>query len=182
MQVRSYLTNFVLALSSVHQEASAVADQLEQAGNCASEAMGSNMADMPHQLRQLACQLSSTLASVDAATPLLMEASAVLREQVLRNAEALARLVWQRWQLPGEHAAARLELAQAAATRCCAYLRCSQLEAVGGPAAGQGKGSKRCGRCRVVWYCGTNCSHADWRAGHSKVCKKLEALQTQQQG
>ncbi len=29
--------------------------------------------------------------------------------------------------------------------------------------------------CRAVWYCGTACSHADWRAGHKRVCKALGA-------
>ena len=29
--------------------------------------------------------------------------------------------------------------------------------------------------CRAVWYCGTDCSHADWRAGHRRVCKALGA-------
>ena len=29
--------------------------------------------------------------------------------------------------------------------------------------------------CRAVWYCGTACSHADWRAGHKRVCKVLAA-------
>ena len=28
--------------------------------------------------------------------------------------------------------------------------------------------------CRAVWYCGTTCSHADWReGGHRRVCKLL---------
>ena len=28
--------------------------------------------------------------------------------------------------------------------------------------------------CRAVWYCGTTCSHADWReGGHRRVCKAL---------
>ncbi len=30
-----------------------------------------------------------------------------------------------------------------------------------------------CSACRAVWYCGTACSHADWRAGHKHVCKAL---------
>jgi hypothetical protein len=25
----------------------------------------------------------------------------------------------------------------------------------------------------VAWYCGTACSHADWRAGHRRVCRAL---------
>ncbi len=32
-----------------------------------------------------------------------------------------------------------------------------------------------CSACRAVWYCGTACSHADWRAGHRRVCKALAA-------
>ncbi len=32
-----------------------------------------------------------------------------------------------------------------------------------------------CSACRVVWYCGTACSHADWRAGHRRVCRALGA-------
>ncbi len=30
--------------------------------------------------------------------------------------------------------------------------------------------------CRAVWYCGTTCSHADWRAGHRRVCKALNTV------
>ncbi len=30
--------------------------------------------------------------------------------------------------------------------------------------------------CRAVWYCGTACSHADWReGGHHRMCKALAA-------
>ena len=77
-----------------------------------------------------------------------------------------------------------VELAQIAAARRCAYLRCSNVEAEGGPAAGQGTGSMRCGACRAAWYCGTACSHADWRGagggGHQRVCKALCAVRLQQ--
>ena len=30
-------------------------------------------------------------------------------------------------------------------------------------------------------YCGTACSHADWRAGHKRTCKALGAARQQQQ-
>ncbi len=31
-----------------------------------------------------------------------------------------------------------------------------------------------CSACRAVWYCGTACSHADWReGGHRRVCRAL---------
>ncbi|PRW59997.1 Zinc finger MYND domain-containing 19 Q7TSV3 [Chlorella sorokiniana] len=83
----------------------------------------------------------------------------------------LALLAW--WRRPEAQAAAALELAQAAAARSCAYLRCANLGGEGGPAAGQGVGSQRCSACRAVWYCGTACSHADWRAGHRRVCRAL---------
>lgn len=57
---------------------------------------------------------------------------------------ATALLAW--WRRPEEQQAAALELAQAAAARSCAYLRCANLRGEGGPAAGQGVGSQRC-RC-----------------------------------
>ncbi|PRW20905.1 hypothetical protein C2E21_8584 [Chlorella sorokiniana] len=75
---------------------------------------------------------------------------------------------------PERHKAARLQLAQAAATRSCAYLHCTNVGGEGGSAAGQGVGSMRCSACRAVWYCSTTCSHADWRqGGHRRVCKAL---------
>ena len=95
--------------------------------------------------------------------------------RLVQQAAALARLLQQYWQLPEQQAAARLELAQAAASRSCAYLACANLGGSGGPAAGEGEGSKKCSVCRVS-YCGEACSHADWRAGgHRKVCQALAA-------
>ncbi len=46
--------------------------------------------------------------------------------------------------LPAVEAERQLALAQAAAGRSCAYLRCANLGGEGGPAAGQGAGSMRC--------------------------------------
>ncbi|KAI7839143.1 hypothetical protein COHA_007146 [Chlorella ohadii] len=92
---------------------------------------------------------------------------------------AAALLAW--WRRPEAQPAAALELAQAAAARSCAYLRCANLGGEGGPAAGQGDGSLRCSACHVVWYCGTACSHADWRAGHRRVCKELGAARAAEQ-
>jgi len=81
---------------------------------------------------------------------------------------------------PQDSPQAQQELAQAAATRSCAYLRCANLSCEGGCAAGQGAGSKRCSACRSVYYCGPACSHADWRqGGHNSVCKPLAALRQQ---
>ncbi len=61
-------------------------------------------------------------------------------------AERVAALLLQAWDSPEQQAARRLELAQAAATRSCAYLRCANVGGEGGPFAGQGADSKRC-RC-----------------------------------
>lgn len=102
--------------------------------------------------------------------------------QLSQLAADSARLLQQYWRLPTQLAAQRLELGRAAAARSCAYLRCTNLEARGGPAAGQGAGSLRCSACRMVWYCGTACSHADWRAGHKLVCKALAAERQRQRG
>ena len=86
----------------------------------------------------------------------------------------LAVALLEHWEQTGAPAE-KVELAQAAAARSCAYLRCANLGLEGGPAAGQGVGSLKCSACRAVHYCGTNCSHADWRAGHRRVCSALAA-------
>ena len=65
----------------------------------------------------------------------------------LPAAAKLADLLHQWWQpamQPERHAEAQLALAQAAATRSCAYPRCANLGGEGGPAAGEGVGSMRC--------------------------------------
>lgn len=116
-----------------------------------------------------------------AAAPSFEQLLVALREfqGVEKAAAKLADLLLQFQTLPAQAAEIRLELAQAAATRSCAYLGCSNLVLEGGPAAGEGVGSKKCAACRSVWYCGTNCSHADWRAGHRRVCKVLAAARQQ---
>ncbi|EFN51388.1 hypothetical protein CHLNCDRAFT_141006 [Chlorella variabilis] len=93
------------------------------------------------------------------------EEMAGLSRRLLPAAAELAALTRQGWQ------ASPL----AAAARGCAYLACASLGGEGGAEAGQGGGSRRCSGCRVAWYCGTECSHADWRAGHKRVCKALAA-------
>jgi hypothetical protein len=92
------------------------------------------------------------------------------------EAAAVAALLHREPQ-PGDG----LELAQAAATRSCAYLRCANLAGEGGPAAGQGTSSLRCSKCKVAWYCGTACSHGDWRAGHRRMCGALGAARLAEQ-
>ena len=93
----------------------------------------------------------------------------------------LAAALLEHWARPEQQQQDALQLAQAAAARSCAYLRCSNVGGEGGPAVGQGAGSQRCGACRAVWYCSTACSHADWRqGGHRRVCKALGAARQQQ--
>ncbi|PRW56127.1 Zinc finger domain-containing MYND finger domain [Chlorella sorokiniana] len=98
-----------------------------------------------------------------------------LQPDVLPAARRLAAALLDWWRRPAAQQEQQLEAAQAAAARSCAYLRCANLGGGGRPAAGQGEGSQRCSACRAVWYCGTACSHADWRAGHRRVCKALGA-------
>ena len=105
----------------------------------------------------------------------------VLRSDALPPARQLAATLLEHWARPEQQQQDALQLAQAAAARSCAYLRCSNVGGEGGPAAGQGGGSQRCGACRAVWYCSTACSHADWRqGGHRRVCKALGAARQQQ--
>jgi hypothetical protein len=108
-------------------------------------------------------------ASVSAAA-----AAKMLREEAQPAAGQLASALLVLWTGPEQRKQAALELAQASAARSCAYLSCSNVCAEGGPAAGQGVGNKRCSQCHTAFYCGTACSHADWRQGrHGRVCKAL---------
>ena len=140
-------------------------------------------------------------------------AAAQLRQHALPPPARLAAALLDWWRRPEQQQQNALALAQAAAGRSCAYLRCANLGGEGGPEAGQGVGSMRCrcegvgwmggwmgavrrlkcsghcwstlpcsphptlrSACRAVWYCGTACSHADWRqGGHRRVCKALGA-------
>ncbi|PRW60330.1 hypothetical protein C2E21_1211 [Chlorella sorokiniana] len=63
-------------------------------------------------------------------------------EQQLQQAAALMQ---QYYALPAVAAERQLAVAQAAAGRSCAYLRCANLGGEGRPATGQGLGSMRCG-------------------------------------
>ena len=65
---------------------------------------------------------------------------------------AAALLAW--WRRPEAQSAAALELAQAAAARSCAYLRCANLGGEGGPAAGRGAGSQRCRWAGAIGWAG----------------------------
>lgn len=69
-------------------------------------------------------------------------------------ANALGTLLEDFWALPEQAEAARLEVAQAAAARSCAHLRCPNVGLEGGPAAGQGRHCRQCSGCRVARYCG----------------------------
>ena len=64
--------------------------------------------------------------------------------EVQPAAAKLAAALQQYWQLPAQWAAANLDLTTAASSRACAYLRCANLSAEGGPAAGEGVGSQKC--------------------------------------
>jgi hypothetical protein len=184
LQVRCFPETVRVALGTLQQMLSAGTVQEDQVRSLlqgSEDRTGGGTFDVLQMLPQLGRQLSTELDAFDASKNSLVDALAVLRKQVLPQAEASAQLLWQHWHQPARQAVARLELAQAAATRCCAYLRCAQLGAQGGPAAGEGLGSKRCSGCRTAWYCGAACQRADWRAGHKELCKALAAAQAQQQ-
>ena len=142
---------------------------LQAARDAIDTAQASSLQQQPDPA--LVVQLKAAIAAATAGGA----AQGPARVGLVQQAAALARLLQQYWQLPEQQAAARLELAQAAASRSCAYLACANLGGSGGPAAGEGEGSKKCSVCRVS-YCGEACSHADWRAGgHRKVCQALAA-------
>ena len=65
-------------------------------------------------------------------------------QSLVEAAAQLAQAVQQQWAEPAQQAQHRLALTQVAAARCCAYLRCPNVQQQGGPAAGEGEGSKKC--------------------------------------
>lgn len=67
-----------------------------------------------------------------------------LHAQLLPPATQLAAALLDWWRRPEQQQQDALALAHAAAARSCAYLSCANLGGSGGPAAGQGAGSKRC--------------------------------------
>ena len=143
----------------------------------AHDASAGQQQQQPQQQPQAALigRLEAATGALQAAVAAPPERGGPDRQGLVQPAAALATLLQQYWQLPEQQAAAQLELARAASTRSCAYLACANLGGSGGPAAGEGVGSKKCSVCRV-WYCSEACSHADWRAGgHRKVCKALAA-------
>ena len=64
--------------------------------------------------------------------------------QLVAAAKEAAALLQRADAILGAEQQPQLTLAQAAATRSCAYLRCANLRGEGGPAAGEGVGSKKC--------------------------------------
>lgn len=144
------------------------------AGTSAGSAVSEALRAMFAAVRQMEAAGGGTVPPASLA--LLQQYQQILLPAATRLATAMQ--AW--WELPEQQAAAQLEATQAAATRSCAYLRCANLGGSGGPAAGQGEGSKRCSRCRSVRYCGTACSHADWQAGHRRMCKVLAEARQQQ--
>ncbi len=92
----------------------------------------------------------------------LAQLAAQLRS-LLPPAAHLAALMQQYYALPAVEAERQLALAQVAAGRSCAYLRCANLGGEGGPKAGQGVGSMRC-RWAVGPVCGGSCVQLDtWK-------------------
>ncbi|KAL4852781.1 WD repeat-containing protein 44 [Chlorella vulgaris] len=145
----------------------------------------------PPQYEALACILFSALKVGPAAlasSPSVQQTLVYLKarleaEEAARCAGSYSEMLKDCQELLSSHEPQpgdALELAQAAAARSCAFLGCANLAGEGGPAARQGAGSQRCSKCRVAWYCGTACSHADWRAGHRRMCRVLGAARAAQ--
>jgi hypothetical protein len=102
----------------------------------------------------------------------MYDAASLVQSQ-LEPARRVAALVEAFYQQPEQQAAAALELAQAAATRACANLRCPNVAGQGREEEGRLNKNKRCSACQAVRYCCRECSVVDWRAGHRRLCCAL---------
>ena len=148
---------------------------LALAGQAAGAACRGQLAGLSTCLLQLAGELAAAVARMP--DGLQTRRQLVACQAALPGAARLAEALQEFWQQQEQRAADELELAQAAATRSCANLRCANLGPTGGPAARQGADSKRCSACLAVWYCCAACQRADWKAGHKRVCKELAVAQ-----
>ena len=177
MQAEQCIEAFKQAVAALEQAAAGAIAGLAQADS--SQAAADQQQQLAHRLQAALDGLSQEHTTVRRSLKAVVSSNsaqrAVLLRQLLQPAADLGAALLAYYELPDQRAAERLELARIAATRSCAYLRCSNLAAGGGPAAGEGDGSKKCSACRAVWYCGECCSHSDWRAGHRRVCKALAA-------
>ena len=100
---------------------------------------------------------------------------------LLPLAADLAALMQQYYSLPAVEAERQLALAQAAAGRSCAYLRCANLGGEGGAAAGQGVGSMRC-RWAVGPVWAVNCVEKGTRTGRGCLLQTSAAAHAQRPG
>ena len=96
-------------------------------------------------MRERKAALAKAAAAVEQAFDALRSTDASAQHDAwLPPARGLAAALLAWWRRPEAQPAAALEVAQAAAARSCAYLRCANLRGEGGPAAGEGAGSMRC--------------------------------------
>lgn len=166
--------------------------QLEQAGGDAAAALaasppdGSEAEQQQQQQREARRQgLQSAVSRAHAAwaeaqrssraMPLAGRAE-VYQQQALPAATQLGSLLQEYRLLPEQVAAAELELAEIAACRACANLRCPRLDETTQPA---GSRKSLCAGCRVVRFCGPACIKMAWRDGHKRVCAVLAAKRQQ---
>ncbi|KAL4443556.1 hypothetical protein ABPG75_011293 [Micractinium tetrahymenae] len=158
-------------------------DVVEASGRAA---YSEQTAQLLSRLERVVCEMVKVQMSISVARgapplgfpepPSSLAQLAPMVRQLQQPATRVAEVLLEYWQLPEQAKAAQLEVAQAAACRSCAYLRCSNAALQGGPAAGEGMGSKRCSACRAARYCSEQCSRADWRLGrHKQACAALAA-------
>lgn len=127
---------------------------------------GSNAATANGELGAAVAALQRSYDALDSGESVeSLPALAAMFVPAVTAAARVAALLLSAWATPEQQAAQQLEMAQAAATRSCAYLRCANLGGEGGPFARQGADSKRC-RCvaaaELVWgrFCCVPCTVA----------------------
>ena len=99
-------------------------------------------------------RLQGALQAYNTAAPSSSPSLSNLQQHLLPPARQLAAALLDWWRRPSAQEEQQLQAARAAAARSCAHLGCANLSGNGGPAAGEGDGSKRCrwgGRAVCVW-------------------------------
>ena len=137
LQASKLLDSWDGAIASLADAASAAVDSASEVAM--PESLAAQLKQGAHSLRQ---QRREVLGGLAAGTSAAKRVSRL--RQMLQPAADLAGLVQQHLALPAMEEQRRLALARAAAARSCAYLRCANVAGQGGPAAGEGVGSKKC--------------------------------------
>lgn len=102
---------------------------------------------------QAAALLQALTPAEDSSAPQPPPGALLRREiAVLPHVQEIAVALQPRLRQPTQQQELEMQAALVSARRACSYLRCPNVGAEGGMAAGEQAGSAKCSACRVSWF------------------------------